>query len=102
MFKRNRKKCTMETIGTIIDTKYKGADYPTILTVQYTVNNEKYIIKETAKMKSSAIYAGKLCVGQKKCPKIGDITLNTKVKVMYNPNKPSMAYLADNIGKVTS
>lgn len=44
-----------EIFGTVIDITDKGLDFPTIVTVEYVVENKKYLIKEYLKLKSKMI-----------------------------------------------
>ena len=91
--------CMAEATGTIIDLRVKGLDFPTIITVQYAVNDELYEIKESIKLKSEAIKIGFLPIGQKRVPVMGETRVGTKVRVLYDPEEPGTAYLPDNKGK---
>ena len=48
-------------------------DYPWVIHVQYNVNGHDYKIKETAKMKSTAIKIAGIPVGQRKNFVLGNI-----------------------------
>ena len=90
--------CTVETTGTVKAVKAKGQDYPTIVTVSYSVDGHTYEINESIKLKSQPI---KLCfftVGQKRVPVLGNTSVGSTVRVMYDPNNPAEAYLPDNGG----
>lgn len=92
-----KKECTMLTMGTVVELKDKGIDMPTIVTVQYQVNMQTYFVKESLKLKTSLIKIGPIPIGMRKVPKI-DTTIGSEVKVNYNPQNPSMAYITDNKG----
>lgn len=98
MFKRKRKLCTEMTDGIIIQMKANGPDRPTVITVRYIVDTVSYEIKDNLKLKSSLIKLGPAPVGQRKTPVIPATGVGSTVRVSYNPDKPAMAYLTDNIG----
>lgn len=95
-----KKKCTQEAEGTIVRLRDMGIDSPTVMYVQYQVNGVTYQIKEGIKLKSSVKKIGFLPIGQIKTPVLPDTRVGTKLVVLYNPQKPSKAYLRDNVGKV--
>lgn len=90
--------CTTEITGTVKSVQIKGQDFPTIITVVYTVNDHPYEVSESIKLKSQPIKLGFLTVGQKRVPVLGNTSVGSVVRVKYNPNNPSEAYLPDNIG----
>lgn len=90
--------CTTEVTGTVKEVKVKGQDFPTIITVSYSVNEHAYEISESIKLKSQPIKLGFLTVGQKRVPVLGNTSVGSAVRVMYNPNNPAEAYLPDNVG----
>ena len=91
--------CTEATTGKIIDLKAKGQDFATIIKVQYEVDGNFYTIDESIKLKSEKIKLGFLTIGQKRVPVMGNTSVGTSVRVMYNPSVPEEAFLPDNIGK---
>lgn len=95
------KRCTMETQGEIVKLKLKSGDGPFVITVRYEVDFTNYMIKESVKLKSTAIKAGKIPIGQKKTPVIGEIKEGTSVTVRYNPNNPEEAFVKGNEGFIT-
>jgi len=93
-----KKECTSITNGKVVSYKKRsGLDFPDSITVEYEVNNKKYQIEETVKLKSTLIKIGFIPIGQRKVPRlqasVGDI-----VEVRYNPNKPDKAYIVGNEG----
>lgn len=105
MRKSDKKLCTSITTGKVIQLKVKGLDMPTMITVSYSANGNDYQITESLKLKSKAIKIGFLPIGQKKISVIEhrtgvEVIKGCEVKVNYNPNTPSMAYITDNIGIV--
>ncbi|NLY72506.1 MAG: hypothetical protein GX079_02280 [Tissierellia bacterium] len=92
--------CTQTTQGRVKQLKSKGQDFPTIITVEYEVDSTFYEIRESIKLKSQPIRKGSITIGQKKVAIMGSSSVGSLVKVNYNPDNPSEAYLADNIGKV--
>ncbi len=88
----------MKTVnGIVIDLKSKGLDFPTIATVEYMVNDEKYIIKESLKLRSEAIKIGFLPIGQRKIPKV-DCRVGNTVVVEYDENHPERGHIQGNDG----
>lgn len=90
--------CTAETTGSVKAVKAKGQDFPTLITVAYEVNGYLYEVNESVKLKSQPIKLGLLTVGQKRVPVLGNTSVGSAVRVMYNPNNPNEAYLPDNTG----
>lgn len=90
--------CTAETIGSVTAVKVKGQDFPTIVTVTYEANGYSYEDSESIKLRSQPIKLGFLTVGQKRVPVLGNTSVGSKVRVLYNPNNPEEAYLPDNSG----
>lgn len=91
--------CTETTTGKIIDLKVKGQDFATIIKVQYEIDGNTYTIDESIKLKSEKIKFGFLTIGQKRVPVMGNTSVGTMVRVMYNPSAPEDAFLPDNVGK---
>ena len=91
-----KKKCTVETEGTA--TKIYSKGQITYVEVIYCVNDEKYSIKETVKLKIVPIEIDGLAVGQRKKPIIENLHIDAKIPIMYNPHKPECAYIKNNIG----
>lgn len=88
----------MKTVnGTVIDLRLKGSDFPTIATVEYVVDNKKYIIKESLKLRSEAIKIGFLPIGQRKIPKVDCIKGNTVI-IEYEEDKPEKGHIKGNDG----
>lgn len=93
----NKKLCSKVTEGEIIAFNYRGMELPAIITVQYEINNTKYTLKESVKLKSSLIKLGPIPIGQRKTPKIST-RIGDKLKINYNPEIPSNAYITENTG----
>lgn len=91
--------CTKETVGIITDLLIRGQDYPTRISVTYTVEGHSYTINDTVKLKSEKIKLGFLTIGQKRVPTLNDERIGSQVRVQYNPRNPAEAYLPDNTGK---
>lgn len=91
--------CSLETVGKITNLKIKGQDFPTVITVSYTVDSEVYSITESVKLKSEKIKIGFLPIGQKRVPILGSTRVGSTVRVKYNPQNPQEAFLPDNVGK---
>lgn len=103
MLKFNRKKCTAPAVGTVVKIKRGGIDRPAVVWVSYRAEGGSYTICETMKLKSEFIRLGKIPIGQHKTAKLrsldGDYAnTGSSVRVLYNPQKPGMAYLPDNVG----
>lgn len=93
----NKKNCIESTKGKIISSKNRGLDFPTEIIAEYEVDNKKYQITETAKLKSEVIKLWFIPIGQKKVPKV-NITIGSDVKICYNPDNPQEAYIDGNDG----
>ncbi len=98
MRKKKRALCTQVTNGIVTKLKSKGLDFPTIITVRYTVNSVTYEISESIKLKSKIIKIGFIPVGQKKYPVMPETSEGSTARVNYNPANPAEAFLTDNIG----
>lgn len=86
------------TEGEIIANESQQLSAPTYITVAYQVGDMRYRITESVKLKSEVIKWGFLPVGQMKSPKLDDVRVGAKVKVAYDPNRPSRAYIVGNEG----
>lgn len=85
-------------VRTVKSVKVRGQDFPTIITVPYTVDGNSYDISKSIKLKSQTIKLGFIPIGQKRVPVLGNTAVGSSIRVMYNPENPSEAYLTDNIG----
>lgn len=94
----NKKKCTARVMGVVTDVRSRGLDFPDVITVSYTVNDIKYSVRETIKLKSEIIKLGFLPVGQRKTPVMGNTQIGTGVEISYDPDKPERAYITENKG----
>ena len=94
----NKKLCAQVTTGHISTKKWRGVNFPIHIEIQYEVNGREYIIKDSLKYYSEPIKLGKFPIGQRKVPKLGNVSIGAPVRVAYNPEDPSMAYLPDNQG----
>lgn len=101
MFGFQRKKCTAQTRGKIINKRSLGVNQPTMIYVRYEVDGTSYEFFETMKYGTEVATIGKnIPIGQKSKPKLGSTEIGKRVNVNYNPKKPEMAYLTDNVGIV--
>ena len=94
----NKKRCVATVDGKIIQKKNRGLDFPTLITVEYEINNNVYRVTESLKLKSRAIKLWVFPIGQMKYPGLPNTDVGTFAKVCYNPNNPKEAYLKDNVG----
>lgn len=103
--KNNRKKKKNNykgiTKGRIIRIKNKGLHYPWVIHVQYKVNGIDYEIKETAKMKSTAIKVAGIPVGQRKTFVLGTVKEGDLLEIRYDEAHPERAIIYGNNGAVT-
>ena len=97
MFQFKKNKCICDTVGKIVKVSY-GDEECRRVTVEYVVDNCTYQLKENITVKSTAIKLGGIPIGQRKVEYI-TAGLGEEVAVKYNPQKPTDAYLRDNIGK---
>ena len=97
MIRFNEKKCVSETQGTLIKKRWNGDVWH--ISVQYTVNGIDYICTEQLKYKKISTYKlGALLVGMHSKAALESIEIGTKLRVLYNPNKPKRSFLPDNKG----
>ena len=96
----NKANCTRVTEGRVKELKVKGLDFPTIISVEYSVAEKSYVVTESLKLRSEIIKIGFLPIGQKKVPTMGSISVGSAVAVSYNPDNPAESYITHNTGKV--
>lgn len=89
------------TQGRVIRIVDKGLDYPWVIHVQYKVNGIDYEIKETAKMKSTAIKVAGIPVGQRKTFVLGDVKEGDLLEIRYDESHPERAVIYHNDEVVT-
>ena len=89
------------TQGRVIRIGDKGLDYPWVIHVQYKVNGIGYEIKETAKMKSTAIKVAGIPVGQRKTFVLGAVKEGDLLEIRYDEAHPERAIIYGNDGVVT-
>lgn len=97
--KINKANCTQTVNGSVKELKFKGLDFPTMITIEYQVAGNNYVVTESLKLKSEKIKLGFLPIGQKRVPVIGNTAIGSSVTVSYNPNNPIEAFITHNIGK---
>ena len=98
MDKQERKRCTEEVLGKILELRIKGLNHPSVIRVEYTVNGKTYTLEETIKLKSVPIKIGIFTLGQRRVPTISNTSVGQEILVKYNQWNPHYAYLPDNIG----
>ena len=96
--KINRADCTQTVEGCVKEMKVKGQDFPTMISVEYQVAGNRYVVTESLKFKSEKIKLGFLPIGQKRVPIMGNTAVGSIAAVNYNPNNPSEAYIVGNLG----
>lgn len=97
---KNKVNCTDCTEGKIAQLVIKGQDFPTVVVVHYEVDGTVYELRESMKLKSEKIKFGFLTIGQKRVPVLGNTSVGSKVRVLYDPRNPADAYMPDNTGKI--
>ena len=80
----NKKRCVATVDGKIIQKKNRGLDFPTLITVEYEINNNVYRVTESLKLKSRAIKLWVFPIGQMKYPGLPNTDVGTFAKVCYN------------------
>ena len=90
-----------EVNGIVIDNKIKGIDSPTVVTVEYEVGGEKYVIKESLKLKSETTKLGFLPIGQRKVPKV-KCEKGKNVIIEYEEKTPDKGHIKGNDGIMNS
>ncbi len=99
---RKKKSYTGFAEGTISEIRTYSADFTTALFVDYQVEGKTYRIKETMKVKGEAIKVGKIPIGQRKKPVLGDIKKGSRVSVQYDTANPQKAIIVGNDGSRTN
>jgi len=95
-------KCTVETEGTVVRYKPSSDQTAGMVWVSYMVDGKEYTIGEPVHFSGSVIRMGKIPIGQKMEAKLGAIRVGMKVSVLYDPQKPSQAYIPQNEGHITN
>ena len=85
--------------GKVIKLDNKGLDNPTVVDVEYYVNDICYVISESLKLESKVIKIDFIPIGQKKIPKI-NCSLGSDILVEYDDNNPAKAYIKGNDGDI--
>lgn len=98
--KINKANCTQVAEGRVKELKVKELDFPTVISVEYSVAEKSYVVTESLKLRSETIKLGFLPIGQKKVPAMGSISVGSAAAVSYNPDNPAEAYITHNTGKV--
>lgn len=97
--KINKANCTQTVEGRVKELKVKGQDFPTLISVEYQVAGNSFVVTESLKLKSEKIKLGFLPIGQKRVPVMGNTAVGSSAAVSYNPNNPAEAFITHNIGK---
>lgn len=103
----NQKKCDKECVGIIRELKIKGLDFPTVISVEYTVDGKKYVLNENLIMKRDKKYVLGFIPIRYTTKSLIELRTGVKaiagnnVKIKYDSSNPQNAYLVDNVGKVT-
>lgn len=98
MFDFQRKKCTGEVQGTVTKMFYGTESGSPRVTVEYLVDGNKYVIKENISRSMEKITIGRIPIGVRKTAKV-HTNVGESILVLYNPDKPKMAYIKGNDGK---
>lgn len=69
--KINKANCTRTVEGHVKELKIKGQDFPTMISVEYQLAGNTYVVTESLKLKSEKIKLGFLPIGQKRVPVMG-------------------------------
>lgn len=97
--KVNKANCTHTVNGRVKELEVKGQDFPTMITVEYQVAGNNYVVTESLKLKSEKIKLGFLPIGQKRVPVMGNTAVGSSATISYNPSNPAEAFITNNIGK---
>ncbi len=97
--KINKANCTQTVEGRVKELEVKGQDFPTMISIEYQVAGNSYVVTESLKLKSEKIKLGFLPIGQKRVPVMGSTAVGSPATVSYNPNNPAEAFITHNIGK---
>ena len=95
-----KKKCTRETSGKVVRLYDKGNEFPFMIQVMYVVDGKTYYIEESVKLINEKINKGFFLIGQRQVPAIHELEVGRYVTVLYNPDRPKMAYIKENVGHI--
>ena len=93
---------TAQCSGLVLSVKSYGIDCPWRIRVRYEVDGVSYEVVESLALKSSAIKAGPIPIGQRKTPVLGRVREGDTVTVIYDPDKPSKSHIQHNDGWINS
>ncbi|MGN0342018.1 MAG: hypothetical protein ACI4DO_04415 [Roseburia sp.] len=99
--KVNKANCTQTMVGYVKELKVKGQDSPTMISVEYKVDGNNYVVTESLKLKSAKIKLGFLPIGQKRVPVMGNTVVGSSAMVSYNPCNPAESFITNNNGKTS-
>lgn len=85
-----------ETTGAVIRLTDRGKEFPTLITVAYSVNGKTYSITECVSVKDRKIKIGFLTVGHRKTAMLGDPALGDSLDVLYASRDPADAIIKNN------
>lgn len=97
MFMFQKRKCTQETVGTVIKKRWNGEVW--FLTAEYIVDQKTY--KKTEQMRYQKIKTYKIMnlpIGVKSQAPLGKLEKGDPVRIRYNPQNPKKSYMPDNEG----
>lgn len=90
-----KKKCTATTLGEIVDMYAVLKNLPTIIHVEYIVNDKTYVKIEEVKTKTKMIIKEDH-IEEKEYPCIGNHKIGDLIHICYNPNKPKSSFIKEN------
>ena len=92
---------TGRTTGQVERIVNKGMHYPSVIVARYTVDGAEYRVRETAKVKNTAIKLGGIPIGQRKTFVLGPLALGDSLTICYDPQNPQKALIFGNDGVQT-
>ena len=93
MLENNKEVCTEIIFGTIVDIKEVTQNISNIVTVEYKVDEQIFMISEELTYKKNLLT--NIFSLKDKVSKLGNITVGSRVKICYNPQKPHIAYILE-------
>ena len=93
MLKNNKEICTEIILGIIVDIKETTQNASKIITAEYKVDDQIFMISKELTYKKNLLT--NIFSIKDKVPKLGNITVGSRVIICYNPQKPHIAYIVE-------
>ena len=98
MFQFQRKKCTQQTTGVVIEKRWNGDVW--YIGAKYVVDGKTYKRSEEVRyvFKNQKKHTRHVPASTEAIAKLGGVQEGDLIKVNYNPDKPKLSYFPENEG----